>query len=524
MVDTSKESLCINKLVCEREETLFLEEDIIVPDSKPDILSAINTSGNICIYKKEIIDEKLKIDGNINACVMYLADNVQDNVRGIEVSLDFSKNLNAPNCKPDMLLDTNIQIKSINCSVINGRKINVKVEVSVAFRVYANEDVEIINDVINNENIQILKDRVKVNSLVGSGNTKAYVKDTMMIDDTDSLAEILKININMIDKDIKTSYNKVLAKAEAEIKIMYLTEDNRISTVTNRIPVVGFIDIQNVSEDNVCDTNFEIRNMVIKPNNAEEHSIYVELEAEVSCMAYEEKDINLIQDLYSPLEEISCSRKQITTISNKQNRMENCHVNGTVNLPDLGENGLIDGSCTPRITNINKLNSRVMYGGELETNFVFINLNNQINTVTSNVPFEFAVDNIENGEMLNVSTNMEIGSQDFIVKSGGDVSIDVNVIFNMGMSKCENLEIIDNIELTQDLSMEDYSLIIYIVKKGDTLWNIAKKLNSTVDDIVRANEIEDENMINVGEKLYIPKYVKKGVAKQIERPVVANYA
>ena len=329
---------------------------------------------------------------------------------------------------------------------------------------------------------------------------------------------------DMIDKDIKTSYNKVLAKAEAEIKIMYLTEDNRISTVTNRIPVVGFIDIQNVSEDNVCDTNFEIRNMVIKPNNAEEHSIYVELEAEVSCMAYEEKDINLIQDLYSPLEEISCSRKQITTISNKQNRMENCHVNGTVNLPDLGENGLIDGSCTPRITNINKLNSRVMYEGELETNFVFTNLNNQINTVTSNVPFEFAVDNIENGEMLNVSTNMEIGSQDFIVKSGGDVSIDVNVIFNMGMSKCENLEIIDNIELTQDLSMEDYSLIIYIVKKGDTLWNIAKKLNSTVDDIVRANEIEDENMINVGEKLYIPKYVKKGVAKQIERPVVANYA
>ena len=39
------------------------------------------------------------------------------------------------------------------------------------------------------------------------------------------LVEILTTQICLVDKDIKISYNKVLAKSEVEIKIVYLTED-----------------------------------------------------------------------------------------------------------------------------------------------------------------------------------------------------------------------------------------------------------------------------------------------------------
>ena len=55
IVDTAKENLCINKLIATKKEVIFVEGDMIVPDSKPDILNTINTTGNVCIYKKEII-------------------------------------------------------------------------------------------------------------------------------------------------------------------------------------------------------------------------------------------------------------------------------------------------------------------------------------------------------------------------------------------------------------------------------------------------------------------------------------
>ena len=119
------------------------------------------------------------------------------------------------------------------------------------------------------------------------------------------------MSVSLTDKDIKVSYNKVLTKAEAEIKIMYLTEDNRIKTITGKIPVVGFIDMPNISEEHICKTDNEIKNILIRPNSSEEHSIYVEIEIETNCMAFEKEEIALIQDLYSPSQNLSFSQKRI---------------------------------------------------------------------------------------------------------------------------------------------------------------------------------------------------------------------
>ena len=73
----------------------------------------------------------------------------------------------------------------------------------------------------------------------------------------------------------------------------------------------------------------------------------------------------------------------------------------------------------------------------------------------------------------------------------------------------------DNITEEEQEDLEDYSVIIYVVRSGDTLWKIAKRFGSTVDDIVRVNGIERPDKINVGEKIYIPKYVLKRAREPI---------
>ena len=67
----------------------------------------------------------------------------------------------------------------------------------------------------------------------------------------------------------------------------------------------------------------------------------------------------------------------------------------------------------------------------------------------------------------------------------------------------------DNIQIQENrVPAEDYdSLIMYIVQAGDTLWKIAKRFRSTIEDIATLNGIEDENRINVGQKIYIPKFM-----------------
>lgn len=46
--------------------------------------------------------------------------------------------------------------------------------------------------------------------------------------------------------------------------------------------------------------------------------------------------------------------------------------------------------------------------------------------------------------------------------------------------------------------------IVYVVKSGDTLWNIAKKYNVNVNDIKSANNLTS-NMLSIGQELVIPE-------------------
>ena len=351
MIEAQRENLNVNKLIAEKKEIIFVEGDMIVPDSKPDILNTICTSGVVSIYKKEAQEGKVRLDGSVNTYIMYMPDGGEDTVRGLNTCIDFSENINVSNCIDGMNVISDIKIKSIEAKVINGRKVGIKATLEVNLKIYSNEDVEIINEIQNENNVQILKEDLTVNSLVGQGTTKIYAKESIQLDVADNLAEILRAQVCLIDRDVKISYNKVLAKSEAEIRIMYLTEDNRICTVNYKIPVVGFIDIPNVTDGNLCDVNYEIKNIIIKPNSQEEHSIYVEIEIEVSCYVYEEKQLNLIQDMYSTIQNLNFEKKQIMTMTNKQCVTNIKQIREKINFNDIDGLNLVDVDIITNITN-----------------------------------------------------------------------------------------------------------------------------------------------------------------------------
>ncbi len=511
VVDVSKEKLILNKLVCEKKETIIVQGDMIVPDSKPDILSTLNTSEIVSIYKKEVQNGRVRIDGNVNIYIMYMADSSEDKIRGLNTSLDFSENFVLPDCTQDMRAELETCIKQIECKVLNGRKISIKVTLDTSIKVYASEETDIICD-LKDSNIQVLKPMHKIDSLIGAGETKAYIKETINIDTKDNLAEILKCNLKIVNKDVKISYNKILAKAEVEIKIVYLTEDNQIRIVSANLPVVGFIDMQNVTENSLCDTCYQIKNIIVKPNSVEEHSIYVEIEMEISAECYEEKEISLIEDLYSTCSNLDYNKRSVTTISNKMKRSDTVNVNEKVNIPEIVGNQLIDVDVTPTITKTTKSNSKITYEGELGLNLLYSDdKQEEMNSKTATIPFAFTLDNIENAENLENAPIVEVQTSNCKVE-GGTVNCNIDLMVDVGLQQNTNIDLIDDIEEVEgEDSGQDYSVVIYIVKKGDTLWKIAKRFRSTVDDISRVNGIENPNKINEGEKLYIPKTVRASV-------------
>lgn len=481
------------------------EEDFIVPDIKPDILNTIRTNGTVCIYKKEVMDGKVRIEGSINVYIMYLADDETSSIRSLNTTLSFSQTIDFERVKEGMLLEDKIALKSLEAKVINGRKVNVRAMLDLDLKIVSNEELEFVKEIDDIKDAQTLDRSITLNSLLGSGFTKVYAKDTIVIDSLDNLTEIMKVDFTIINKETKISYNKVLVKADACVKMVYLTEDNRICTTSNLIPVMGFIDMPDVTDENICDIQYEIKNLLVKPNNIEEHSIYIEAELEINARVYQGKQLNIIEDLYSPSVNLVYKQKQIQAIAQKEMVKDICSIREKQFISEIGNRKIYDVDINPRIENQTILKDRILYEGELELNFLFeAEVSSRVGTKNMTLPFTFNMDCAGAIPTSKIETNIEITLQDFTIMPDESIDIKIDLEFLVNLSNSQNMQVIEEVNVDETRQNERYSLIIYFVKPGDTLWKIAKKFRSTISNIAKINGIEDENKINVGQQLFIP--------------------
>ena len=504
-LNTEEQKFTINNLKGKKTKTAMVEGNIIIPDVKPDILNTIDSTGNICIYKKEVLDGKVKIDGGINLYLIYLPDSDIDIKRGINTTLDFSQIIEIEGCKSGMDANTSIEIKQIECNVLNGRKINAKVEIEISIQIYSKEEVNFLSGVENINNIQTLKEPIQINKLIGYGETKINAKDSISYSSADSLVEILKANVCILNKEVKISYNKVFIKADLNVKIMYLTETGEINVLNSNIPVVGFIDIPNIAEKDIVVSNYEIRNIVIKPSLGNEHVVDVEVEVEASVFTYSIVNIEIIQDMYSTEENIEFSANNIEIETSKIIKKMTFNINQNVSIPEISNNKIYDVDIKPVLNNVNILNKKIIYEGEIILKFLFdSNMNSGIEIKRYVCPFNFEMEDDCIKDSQKVDTEIECLSGDYTIISDGNIDCKIDLQFNTEISDIQQIRLIDKINVSNELGESNCNMVIHRIQQGDTLWNIAKKYKTTVENIIKINSLEDDNL-NIGKKIYIQR-------------------
>ena len=122
------------------------------------------------------------------------------------------------------------------------------------------------------------------------------------------------------------------------------------------------------------------------------------------------------------------------------------------------------------------------------------------------------------GQTLNIPTNDNKTPGDYVVytvKRGdslwniaNEYNVSVNDIVDYNNLGSTLLQIGQQLlipNITNDSPTEDDEMgITYIVKSGDSLWSIAKRYNITVDDLKNANNLTN-NLLSIGQELLIPQ-------------------
>ena len=135
--------------------------------------------------------------------------------------------------------------------------------------------------------------------------------------------------------------------------------------------------------------------------------------------------------------------------------------------------------------------------------------NMPLNIAQTSVPFSQVIEikGVKEGMTADVVT--EIEDIAFSILSDREAEIRITLSFDAVVCENKSREIISDIKESDDA--EDIPVkggaVIYTVKKGDSLWSIAKKYHTTVNDILELNKnkIEDPDVIYPGQRFLILK-------------------
>ena len=486
-----RNTIAINKKVVEKTKTIEVVGDIIVPDIKPDIINIINTNGNAYVYKEEITQGRMRFDGNIDTYVVYLAENGE--TRSMQTTISFIETIEDTVIKEGMTTKQNISIENIETKILNERKISVTANLNVKTAFFEKSEIQVLNDLEEMSGVEKLKENLNVKSIVASNSVKTSIKEDLAIDQNLVVSEILKTTVEVTNIENKISYNKVLAKADANVKVLFLTEDERIHRAESVIPIMSFIDLEKITEEHTCEVDYKIRNMLFKSNSTS--SISCQVDFEVNCEAYESRNIEVIQDMYGTKENINFTKKEAEVQIDGEEKTETISINEKVVIEDV--NSILDVDCKPVIVASNTVGSFTNYEGELNLEFYYEADNrNGLNVKNVKLPFLAKMEMTEKNVEINVQRKM------FSINNE-NVECNIELLARQSSSTLKKISIIENIESNPYEEENDYKMFIYFVKAGDSIWKIAKKFRVCMEDIIKINNLEDPDRINIGDRLYI---------------------
>lgn len=490
-----KEKICLNRKIKTILKKVELKSDCLVPDIKPDIIKIINTNGMAYLIKEQVQNGKVKLEGNVESYIIYLSDNGEN--RSISNTISFFEVVEDERIKEDGVINVKTLITNIDAKILNERKVSLTIYLILKIEIAEEDEIEYIDDLENND-IKKLERRLSVKNILSRSAVLNSLKDIIKIEDDQKIIEIFKVDIEVKNKETKMSFNKLLAKAEIEIKILYLDETNNVKCIISNFPLMTFIEIKDVNDNCLSELDYIVRNVFFKIQN-EGNVIEFQIDFEIKNIMYEEKNINVIEDVYSLTKVIEVESKDINlkTIGLNENSNSMIKIDEKFKIDNIQE--LLGYEVKFDVNNIIQNNTYYSY----EVDFIlncFYKVNNDKNIKVSliKIPFIYGSDIYDE--------HMEFYLNNININNNSDyINIYAEIESSISNEKYVNLNMITNITEKEKLEIDEYNFVVYFVKKDDTLWKIAKKFNVSLDDLIKMNDIKNPDCINIGDKIYIMK-------------------
>lgn len=516
-IDIIKKEIKLDRTIANETTQILLEGDIIVPDIKPDVSLILQADSNVVIEKTEPTLDRINFTGKLNIQLLYLAKSGERPVHSMSITQPIEDFINMDGITKDTWVNLKADIANVEYTIINERKINYKALIDLNITGVTKDYHQVVTEIEGVPQAQQQRKVLNVSKSVATKNDRFAIKESLTVPSgKPSIAEILGTSVEIRNQDVRVTTGGVQITGELNVTTLYKGDDERLlDFMEHDIPFTSTVEMDEATEEMFGDatlTIFDKYIQVAQNDDGEDKVIDLEVSIGVNAKINTKEDMEFLEDAYSTLENLQIESETVTyprfVVRNRNQNSIKEIVTLPAHCPDIVQVFKAKGRAI--LDEVKVLQDKVVAEGVIEADILYIAKSDDMPLFSyrTDLPYRQVIETPGTQPGMDVSVDISVDGIHFNMLSEREIELRVTTTFNTFVSENMQANIIKNIEIgefDQDALDKMASITVYVVQKGDTLWKIAKRYHTSVNELVALNNLDSPDVISTGQKLIILK-------------------
>ncbi len=499
-INTQRLGFC--EAVYETAAEQSLDADISLPDYCPEIQRVLKCSVVPNITAVQNNSGRITADCNAVVRLLYVGDNGK--IAGYEQSYPIQKFVESSRVGSESAVTANVNTDYVNCRAVNSRRIDVRAMMTFTFKAMKKREEDILC-MADGAGIQTMTEDCNFASLSGVCERAFSIGEVVELGaDKIPVSRIMNVSACAVAKEIKAINNKVLVKGDCIVKIYYIGEESgAIESVEHSMPISQIIEMDGISESSLSSLNMCVSSCeaVAKADSSGDMRL-IDLNARISAFmaAFDETPVTLICDAYSTDYDVKNTTKSIEQL--RYNDSFDTSFTNKVVLESIGVSVdcVLAVWCSDVRSNFSVKEDKCVISGTYQATVVYKDSEGQAGIVQKPVDFDYSFKLKEKAERISCFGSVRLSNSSCSVTGDSRLELKTEMLASGLVFSCNVKKYINSIEIDETSAKHEKScaLTIYFCDKGESLWNIARRYNTTVDAIMRENDFETDTVENSG--------------------------
>ena len=318
-----------NQTKCRSDIQLTLEDDVNVPDSKPDIDHIIKVQGNVQLQEVTPETDRVLVRGQLLFSLLYLSTADFRPIHTMQGQIPFEESINMENASSDQDIHCHFDLEDCQASMINSRKVNIRSILSLHCYQEETEDLPIGIRLVSEDAARADMDDVSAPEglyqkyqTMELTNLAMQRKDIFRIKEETSLPKgkpncetLLYYEMTPQGVTTRLTDDGIRITGDLSVFILYTPEeeDRNLDFYETELPFDGIVSCPGCNEDMIPDISITPGKKLLEfraDEDGEYRSIDLEMTLHLEMTFYQEESfapcVLLIVLRWNPIEMIYC--------------------------------------------------------------------------------------------------------------------------------------------------------------------------------------------------------------------------